>query len=127
MLFDQLPPGLLAFLMMVSCAIKHTAIVRLAHTQWFQQKMQGPRWWHAVLTMAVCGGAMIYLIVDKFVGWPKALYLAGADVGLNAAAGWFVYRVELFSLEEPERTRVIIWIRTTYISAYASYIWHCLG
>ena len=127
MLFDQLPPGLLAFLMMVSCAVKHTAIVRLAYTQWFQQKMQGPQWWHAVLTMAACGGAMIYLIVDEFAGWPKALHLALVDTGLNAAAGWFAYRVELFNLDEPEKIRVIIWTRVVFILVYASYIWLCLG
>lgn len=127
MLFDQLHTGFLVFLMVVSCAVKHTAIVRLGYTQWFQQRMQGPQWWRVVLTMAICGGAMIYLIASKFSGWTKAFHLALVDTGLNAVVGWFAYRIGLFSMDEPKRTRVIIWVRIVFVLAYVLYIWYCLG
>jgi hypothetical protein len=127
MLFDQLPPGILAFLMGISCAIKHTALKRLVYTQWYQQLLWRRHQELAVLFMALCGAMMIYLIFDKFVGVPIAIYLAMVDFGLTLLAGIYAQRVKLFDMERHKHKRAILVIRSVFVLAYASYIWFSLG
>jgi hypothetical protein len=127
MLFDQLPVAVNAFLMALSCAIKHTAASRLAQTRWFRTQMRTERWYWQVVLLALPGGVGTYLIFDKFIGWPWAIYLALIDAALFALSGVIIKRVKLFDLTPPEFARKILLIRAYHVLAYGVYIWLTLS
>ncbi|WJJ55007.1 hypothetical protein [Xanthomonas phage RTH11] len=127
MLFDQLPTGVLAALMVISCAVKHTAVKRLVYTKWYQQMMRAPYWHWAVLVMAVAAGLGTFLIFHKFVGCPWSGYLALMDATLHVASGYYARRIKLFDLERRQYIKTITLIRIAFALAYAGYIWIALS
>ncbi len=127
MLFDQLPIGVLAVLMGISCAVKHTAVKRLVYTKWYQQVMREHYWYWAVLVMALVAGGATYLIFHKFVGCPWSGYLALVDATLHVASGYYARRINLFELERRRYLKTIIVLRIAFALAYATYIWIALS
>lgn len=127
MLFEQLPTGVLAVLMGISCAVKHTAIIRLVYTKWYQQVMRSRHWYLAVLVMSVAAGGGTYLIVHKFVGCPWSVYLAVVDTVLHVVAGFYAQRIKLFDLDRRQHVMMVILFRTLFGLAYVAYIWLALG
>jgi hypothetical protein len=127
MLFDQLPLSVLAILMGVSCAIKHTALKRLVFTQWFQQHLWKRHWITAVSLVAVCGAVMIYLIFNELVGVPTACYWAFIDFCLTLGVGWYAHRVQFFEMESTKYKQALIIIHSAYTTAYVSFIWYSLN
>lgn len=122
MLFDQLPVAALVFLMVISCAVMHTAISRLVHAHWFKQMMRGSSWPFAIFTASFAGGAGAYLIFDKVVGGPLATYIAAVNLSLFAITGTFARCIKLFDLEHQKFTRMIVLIRTVHAYMYMTYI-----
>lgn len=126
MLFDQLPTPLIAFLMALSCAIKHTASSRLAQTRWFQELILGRGWYGSIVLLALAGGVGTYLIFDKFVGWPLAVELALIDAALFAFTGTVARRIKLFKMDRARFLRWVVGLRTVHVVAYGIYIWLAL-
>lgn len=127
MLFDQLPASVNAFLLMISCAIKHTAVSRMVHARWFQGWMRGRRWHVCIVLMSLAGGLGTYLIFDKFVGWPWAGYLAVIDAAAFAFTGYLVKRIKLFDMEHPKLFWTVLGLRTIHVVTYVVYIWLVLA
>lgn len=123
MLFDQLPIGVIAVLMGISCAVKHTAVKRLVYTKWYQQVMREPFWYWAVLVMALVAGGGTYLIFHKFVGCPWSGYLALVDATLHVASGYYARRIKLFDLERGRYLKTITALRIAFALTYVVYIW----
>lgn len=127
MLFDQLPIGVLAVLMGISCAVKHTAIKRLVSTKWYQRVLQGRYWAVALASTALFSGAITNLIFHKFVGCPWAGYLGLLDACMHVAFGYYAQRIGLFAMEQTRYRRTITRIRIVYALAYLFYIWIALS
>jgi len=127
MLFDQLPSAVNAVLMAISCAIKHTAVSRMVHTRWFQRWMRGRYWHWSIVLMSLSGGLGTYLIFDKFVGWPWAIYLAGIDAASFAFTGTLAKRIKLFDMEHPKLFWTILALRAVHAVTYVTYIWLALS
>lgn len=125
MLFSELSTEALALSILVGCAVKHVTMFRIAHTSWFQKKIQGPTWWHATFAMSISGAALIFTIASRMLSWPKTIVLTLFDFMLNMTVGWFVYRIQLYDLAEMEKRRAIITLRSGFIVAYLSYAWQC--
>lgn len=129
MLFDQLPMAVNAILLATSCAIKHTAVSRLVHVRWFQRLFDGRYWLSALALMSLAGGVGTYLIFDKFVGLPWAVYLAGIDAASFAFTGSLAKRIKLFDMEHPKLYWTILVLRAVHGATYVAYIWFviCFG
>lgn len=127
MLFDQLPAAVLAFLMAISCAIKHTAVSRMVHARWFQRWMRGRNWYGSIVLMSLAGGLGTYLIFDKFVGLPWAVYLAVIDAAAFAVTGSFAKRIKLFDMEHPKLFWTVQALRAVHVVTYVTYIWLALS
>lgn len=127
MLFDQLPAAVNAFLMAVCCAIKHTAITRMAFTRWFQGWIRGRYWHGSIVLLSLAGGLGTYLIFDKFVGWPWAIYLALIDAASFAFTGIMAVRIKLFDMEHQKLFWTVLALRAVHVVTYVIYIWLALS
>ncbi|QVD49267.1 hypothetical protein LUCX_197 [Xanthomonas phage vB_XciM_LucasX] len=122
MLFEQLPPWALAALMLISCAVKHMGVKRLAHTRWFQRMFRERRWYLAVLMAAAIGAIGTWLIFGKFVGCLYAMTFAAADFLVHVNAGCVARRIKLYDLDPPIYLMWISLLRTFHVFAYLIFI-----
>lgn len=127
MVFEQLPEGVLAVLMGVSCAVKHTAVSRLVYTEWYQRQMRLPTWYWSIALSSLVGAVLTYLIFDRFVGWPLAAYLGLWDYGMYFFFGSYARRIRLFDMEGSKFRRTVLAIRLVFVVAYLGYIWLTLS
>lgn len=127
MLYDQLPLGVLALMMGICCAVKHTALRRLALTRSYQNVALGRYWLLSVSVMACTGGGLIYLIFDRFVGLPRSAVTACLDTGLNFLMGVYARRIGYFELTREAKRLPTLAVRLVYLVAYSGYIWISLG
>lgn len=123
MVFEQLPESVLAVLLGVSCAVKHTAVTRLVFTDWYQRQMRLPYWYWAMSLSSLMGAVLTYLIFDRFVGWPVAAWLAMADYAMYVASGFYARRIKLFDMKGRRFRRTVFALRSAFVVAYLVYIW----
>lgn len=123
MLFDQLPTGVVALLLAISCAVKHTAVRRFTHTDWYKQMLRSDHWYFAALITCVGGSLLTYLFFGQIVTWSWALIFAGVDFAFHLSTGIYAHYTGLLDMARPRYLRRIITIRIFHAVAYACYIW----
>ena len=123
MLFDQLPTGVVALQLAISCAIKHTAVRRFTHTDWYKQMLRSDLWYFAALITCVGGSLLTYLFFGQIVAWSWALRFAGVDFAIHLSTGTYAHYSGLLDMARPQYLRRIITIRILHAVAYACYIW----
>lgn len=126
MIFEQLPTGVLAVVLGVSCAVKHTALSRLANTAWYRKMMQ-ERHWLGLILLAGGSGVMTYLIFHQFASDLLSVAITVIDTILLAASATYARSAKVF-VRKPEEVAVVVWsLRTMLALAHIVFIWLALG
>lgn len=123
MLFEQLPTGVIAAVLVVSCAVKHVAIRRLIYTRWYRESMQRPHWLFALAVMCLVSGTLMGWVFDRFAPWPTSLYIGLTDSLLHVLSGVYVKYSNLLEEETPRTRQVVTVLRIIHASIYLSFIW----
>lgn len=126
MLFEQLPIGVVAALLVVSCAVKYVALKRLIFAGWFRQWLMGAYGWVGILFLSLVSATITFWLFDRFARCPMGLYITLADALLSACTGGFLKHSRLLEKDPASTAKTVIAIRTIHAGTYLAFIWFTL-
>lgn len=126
MLFNQLPTGVLALVLAISCAVKHTALRRFAYSSWYRSNMQQRHWLLGLSLLSTSSGVLTYCIFDRVASWELSGLVVSLDVFILAVFGAYTKHVNLLEQTPSEAARDVWCMRTALAVMYCVFIWFAL-